>query len=238
LGCVFCQNWQISGGHLGRVVKTAEFVRICLELQKKGAENINIVTGSHAVPAIAEGIDAARASGLARPVLWNTSSYESPESLELLRDRVDMYLPDLKTLDSGLSGRFFNAPDYPETAKAAIQKMMDYRPGRVLIRHLVLPGYLESTRETLAWFAGHYSGRARLSLMTQYTPVGTKGPRRFITTAEYETVLGWLEEFGIEDGFCQEPAAGVDWLPDFNLQNPFTSDLSVPVWHWKSFFYL
>jgi putative pyruvate formate lyase activating enzyme len=231
---------------MGRVVETEEFARICLALQERGAENINIVTGSHAIPAIAGGLDAARAAGLRIPALWNTSSYESLEALELLRDRVDMYLPDLKTLDLELAAEFFGAPDYPQTAGAAILKMMEFRPGQVFVRHLILPGYLQSTRKVLGWFAECCRGKARLSLMSQYTPVlptgqsvapvpGQSGaPGRFLNEEEYQTVLGWLEEFGIEDGFYQELSPGSDWLPDFGRINPFSSDLSLPLWHWKT----
>jgi putative pyruvate formate lyase activating enzyme len=114
----------------------------------------------------------------------------------------------------------------------------------VIIRHLVLPDYLDSTRDVLRWFAQHARGRALLSLMMQYTPVqreepagsgpgpGGAGPDRYVSGEEYETVLGWLEEFGIEDGFCQELAPGSDWLPDFGRENPFGA-LADPVWHWK-----
>ncbi|GHV24409.1 radical SAM protein [Spirochaetia bacterium] len=241
LGCVFCQNHQISGGGMGRPVDTAEFAAICLALQEKGAENINIVTGSHAVPAIVEGIRAAREKGLHLPVLWNSSAYESTEALALLQDTVDKYLPDLKTLDVAIAEKFFHAPDYPEHAAAAIEKMMEYRPPadgtkRVIIRHLMIPGYPESTRQVLRWFAGRTKGKALLSLMTQYTPVNQQGPGRFINQGEYETALGWLEEFDIEDGFYQELEPSSDWLPDFRRTNPFSSALSRPVWHWKDGF--
>ncbi|GHT79328.1 hypothetical protein FACS1894130_07710 [Spirochaetia bacterium] len=293
---------------MGRVVSSGpyadgsgdEFVRICLALQEKGAENINIVTGSHAVPALVSGIHAARERGLSIPVLWNSSAYESLDALSLLRDTVDVYLPDLKTLDADIARRFFKAPDYPETAEAAILRMLEYRgtmqfgPPRsggatadgdekasasgvqeaagdgqvllsgVIIRHLVLPGYLDATREVIRWFADHAQGRALLSLMTQYTPVephggilpgsmdcnptdpvGSPGTAAFSPTAptaryinqqEYETLLRWLEEFGIEDGFYQELVPDNDWLPDFNRVNPFSSALSLPVWHWKAGF--
>jgi putative pyruvate formate lyase activating enzyme len=227
----------VSAGNLGRPVGPEEFTRILLALQENGAENINIVTGSHAVPALAAGLDAARAGGLTIPALWNSSAYEKGEALELLRDRIEGWLPDLKTLDRDLAARFFRAPDYPEHAAAAITRMMEYRPGQVIIRHLVLPGYLESTREVLRWFAEHAAGRARLSLMTQYTPVGDGDiPGRYVDQGEFETLLRWLEELDIDDGFYQELAAGGDWLPDFSRQNPFSSDLSAPVWHWKEGF--
>jgi putative pyruvate formate lyase activating enzyme len=108
----------------------------------------------------------------------------------------------------------------------------------VIVRHLVLPGYLESTREVLRWFAGHCRGRALLSLMAQYTPVNRPGeaafPDRPLDGEEYGQVLRWLEEFRIEDGFYQEPLTDSGWLPDFDRVNPFSSDLSEPVWHWKA----
>jgi putative pyruvate formate lyase activating enzyme len=242
---------------LGRAVDAEEFARICLVLQERGAENINLVTGSHAIPALAEGILAARSQGLAVPVLWNSSAYESPGTLSLLEDLIDVYLPDLKTLDRDISRRFFNAADYPEHAEAAILRMIAARPtiryapargtgpgeGQVLvsgvvIRHLALPGFLDATRQVLCWFAEHCRDRALLSLMTQYTPVrGDKaGPDRYINPEEYEAILGWLEELDIEDGFYQELSPDNQWLPDFNHINPFSSSLSLPVWHWKAGF--
>jgi putative pyruvate formate lyase activating enzyme len=247
LRCNFCQNWQISTGRdgkrLGRSVSTEEFSDICLALQNRGAENINIVTGSHAVPAIAQCVNAAKNAGLRIPVLWNSSAYESPETLELLETHIDTYMPDLKTLDSALAARFFNAPDYPQAAVQAIQRMARHKPGSVMIRHLILPGQLESTRAVLRWFADNAAGAALLSLMSQYTPIAEtnsrgNSPGRFVDKREYETVLGWLEEFGIEDGFCQELVTGSDWLPDFNRGNPFSSNLSVPVWHYSVFGFL
>ncbi|GHU18951.1 radical SAM protein [Spirochaetia bacterium] len=263
LGCVFCQNYQISRQGMGRVVRSEEFTAIALGLQEKGAENINIVTGSHAVPAIVRFLDVARSGGLRIPVLWNSSAYESLAMLELLKTRVDVYLPDLKTLDSGLAGQYFNAPDYPRHAAVAILKMIEFQgelcwesPGGrsnssnsvlkkgVIIRHLVLPGHPGSTREVIRWFAEHCRGKALLSLMTQYTPVGLKeapsghekAPERQVNQGEYEQILAWLEEFEVEDGFYQELVAGDEWLPDFERQNPFSSELSVPLWHWKGGF--
>jgi len=261
LGCAFCQNHQISQGNIshgntaqriGRPVSNEEFAEICHALQKKGAENINIVTGSHAAPALAQCVKRARKQGLSIPVLWNSSGYDGMEVLEIMREFVDVYLPDLKTLDSGFAARFFNAPDYPEAATEAIIKMMKYRELRlgetmlsgVMVRHLVIPGHLENTRKVLRWFVEYCKGRALLSLMTQYTPVqaGVRKenlygaaaiPSRYVSEEEYETVLSMLDEFGIDDGFCQELITGSDWLPDFTRPNPFSSELSVPVWHWR-----
>jgi putative pyruvate formate lyase activating enzyme len=260
LGCAFCQNYQLSGGKnissrmqipgIGRAVSTGEFAEICLALQERGAENINLVTGSHAAPALALGIEAAREEGLSIPILWNSSGYDGMETLKIIKDVVDVYLSDLKTLDSSFAARFFNAPDYPEHATAAILKMMEHRKldlaetmvSGVMVRHLVIPGFLENTRQVLIWFAenclGKNHGRALLSLMTQYVPSGRERqdtiiPERCISEEEYEAVISMLDEFGIDDGFCQKLVTDTDWLPDFTLQNPFSSELSVPVWHYK-----
>ncbi|MCL2764261.1 MAG: radical SAM protein [Treponema sp.] len=251
LGCVFCQNYQVSQGikgspGLGKAVSADDFANICIALRDNGAENINIVTGSHAVAGIIEGLLAARKAGVELPVLWNSSGYDSQEALELLREHVDIFLPDLKTLDSRVSAKFFNAPDYPDAAKAAILKMIDIANGKscenarekVIIRHLILPGYLESTRAVLRWFAENIKDRALLSLMTQYTPIPDSSgklkektaPKRYVKKEDYEIVMKWLEEFEIEDGFCQELITGSEWLPDFRRLNPFPSRLSVPVW--------
>jgi putative pyruvate formate lyase activating enzyme len=248
---------------MGAALTETEFAHICLDLQARGAANINLVTGSHAAPVLAAGIAAAKAEGLTLPVLWNSSAYEGAAALALLADTVDVYLPDLKTLDGGTARRFFRTPDYPEHAAQAVLTMMDQRALRfaeaspagpgvpagsrtvpallsgVVIRHLVLPDCLDSTREVLHWFVRHAQGRALLSLMMQYTPVkreirlspGETGPVRAVSRKEYETVLGWLEELGIEDGFCQELAPGGEWLPDFRQENPFGA-LADPVWHW------
>jgi len=235
LGCSFCQNYQISQDGMGRTVSTEEFVNICTALRDKGAQNINIVTGSHAAPALSEGLSALREAGVRIPVLWNSSGYDSLEALELLSGHIDIYLPDLKTLDRETALKFFNASDYPETAQAAILKMADITSGKIIVRHLILPGFLESTRAVLRWFADNVKDKALLSLMTQYTPIPGRNkemPDRYLSEEEYNAALRMLEEFKIEEGFCQELVTGSDWLPDFKLPNPFPSELSVPVWHW------
>jgi len=251
LGCIFCQCYQVSQGEgssnsFGKVISFDEFADICLTLRDAGVENINIVTGSHVVPAIIEGIKIAKKKGMELPFLWNSSGYDSQESLEMLKDHIDIFMPDLKTLDSKIAARFFNAPDYPDVAASAILKMADIVQKKhlqdagvnnvcekVVIRHLILPGFLDSTRSVLRWFANNVKGRALLSLMTQYTPVpGKEGktPDRYVNKEEYETVMKWLDEFGISDGFFQELLTEEEWLPDFRQKNPFPPEIMVPVW--------
>ena len=202
LRCAFCQNYQISQDGLGRVVDAAEFTDICLKLQAAGAENINLVTGSHHIPKIAEYLRAARDGEVTIPFCWNSSAYESVEMLELLKGLVTVWLPDLKTLDGNLSRSLFAAPDYPEVATKAINWMIKNNPlqidsipeppnakpaewaepgqprdkmmSGVIVRHLFMPGKFEQTAQVLEWLKGNADGQAIISLMNQYTPIPAK----------------------------------------------------------------
>ncbi len=207
LRCAFCQNYQISQKGMGRAVDSAEFTDICLALQNAGAENINLVTPSHHIPVIAKCIADAKMAGLAVPVCWNSSGYESAEMLSLLKDLVDIWLPDFKTLDSDFSRKVFAAPDYPDAAKAALLWMLENSPleikkitkngetkekitSGVIIRHLFMPGRFEDTAEVLGWLKENADGRAIISLMSQYTPVPFKesGPDSAIRQAALSAI--------------------------------------------------
>jgi len=198
LRCSFCQNYQISQQGMGAAVSEKDFVKMCLALQAKGAENINLVTGSHHIPLIAQYLKSAKNEGLTIPVAWNSSAYESVESLELLKDVVDMYMPDLKTLNPIMSKELFMAEDYPTVAKKAIRWMINNAPlnivnvskdgeqrekmtSGVIIRHLFLPGRMSDTQLTLEWLKKHADGKACISLMSQYTPVPFIGSQEELT---------------------------------------------------------
>ena len=197
LGCSFCQNYQISQQGMGRKVSKDEFVRICLELQSAGAENINLVTASHLIPLLAEYLAEAKNAGVKIPFCWNSSAYEKIESLELLKNLVTVWLPDLKTLNGGVSRQLFKAENYPEAAKDAVLWMIKNNPlkietvsgidretkqkvtkekitGGVIIRHLFLPGRFEDTADVLEWLKNNADKKAVISLMSQYTPVPFK----------------------------------------------------------------
>ncbi len=189
LRCAFCQNYQISQKEMGSVVSEDDFSSMCLVLQEKGAENINIVTGSHAVPSVVHGLEKAKKNGLVIPVCWNSSAYETVETLSMLDGLVDLWLPDLKTLNPIISEAVFKAEDYPKYAKKAVRWMADHSPlsftskkdkegnpidkmlSGTIVRHLVLPGRLDDTILVLDWFKKNLDGKAYLSLMSQYTPV-------------------------------------------------------------------
>lgn len=189
LRCAFCQNYQISQNGLGRIVGCDEFVDICKKLQEAGAENINLVTGSHHIPLIAKYLSVARECGVKIPFCWNSSAYESVEMLELLKGLVTIWLPDLKTLDTELSKKLFAAPDYPQVATKAIKWMIENSPlqieekidekkqthekmmSGVIIRHLYMPGKFEQTADVLQWLKENADEKSCISLMNQYTPV-------------------------------------------------------------------
>ena len=255
LGCPFCQNHRISRGELGREVTIGEFSAILLALQERGAQNANMVTGTHFSPNIAEGVQDARSRGLEVPVVWNTSGYESRRGLELIGAFSDVFLPDIKTLDRSTAAVLFGTPDYPDVATEAVewmasQKEIEFDPNGMLtsgtiVRHLVLPGYVDRTRRVIDWFAEKLLGRALLSVMFQYIPpVHPGNPAtaldRGVDEVEYCRVLSMLEESGIEDGYIQERVPirepESQWRPDFDSREPFPQGYSDTVWHWKNGF--
>lgn len=231
LRCVFCQNRDISRGDVGKTVSVERLRDIFLELQDKGVHNINLVTPSHYADAIIEALDSAR---LSIPVVWNSSGYDSVETLSRLEGLVQIYMPDLKYMDSVLAKRYSAAPDYPEIARAAIAEM--YRQtgdavldvngimqSGVIIRHLILPGAEANSRAVIDFVAEHFPGEAVLfSLMAQFTPM--PGLERFpelmrtVTQAENDRLIDYMLSRGIEFGFWQDAdAATDDMIPDFDL---------------------
>jgi putative pyruvate formate lyase activating enzyme len=272
LGCPFCQNYQISRGNTGGVVDKKLFSEIIHALCKRGVHNINLVTPSHMAPTIAWYLDIVKEAGLKIPVAWNSSGFEKREALEAVAEDVDIWLPDVKTVDSDSAVKLLGTGLYAESVKDAVAFMVgrsspvyenpvfetsvhesshdtvhkesgDFpllKKG-VIVRHLVIPGMLESTRNVIRWFAEKYSDRAIFSLMTQYTPVFVPGENRWIptgqlTSEEYGQVAGWLDEYGIDEGFFQELVPGDEWLPDFSRRNPFSSGLSETVWNFRDGF--
>jgi putative pyruvate formate lyase activating enzyme len=247
LRCSFCQNRQISGGGIGKEISVDEFSNICLVLEKAGAQNINLVTGTHFIPGIITGISNARDLGLTVPVLWNTSGFETCETLDLLSNTVQVYLPDIKTVSGLTSFQFFKTSEYPFFATKAVEWMCSrsapaYRNGALtqgtIVRHLVLPRDMDGTRAVLEWYSRHVKNIALLSLMVQYLPMAEDnlGPRRSVSENEYGQLIDMLNEFDINDGFIQELDEESGWSPDFCRNNPFPADYATPVWHWQNGF--
>ena len=225
LRCAFCQNREISFDGVGR--STKHLRRIFEQLIDEGAQSIDLVTPTHFLPDILPAL----APKLPVPVVYNCGGYESVETLKRLEGLVDIYLPDFKYSDNRLAMELSKAPDYFEVASAAIREMYrqtgpvvmedDMMQRGILLRHLVLPGYVDNSLGVIDWVAEQFPGdRILFSLMRQYTPMGTLAEplNRKVTDEEYDACVSWMEFCGIENGFTQgAEAATTEFLPDFDF---------------------
>lgn len=233
LQCVFCQNHNIALGKSGRNISTERLAEVFIELQDKGAANINLVTGTHFIPQIVLALQTAKSRGLVLPVVYNTGSYEETASLHLLEGLVDIYLPDLKYRSSELSSKYSHAPDYFEKASAAIAEMyrqtgspaIDSETGLmrrgVIVRHLLLPGETKDSKKIIRYLHEAYKNDIYVSIMNQYTPLEhvshLPALNRRVTESEYERVLTFAEHLGVEQGFYQEGGtASESFIPKFD----------------------
>ena len=228
LHCVFCQNKAIAEGTAGKYISVERLSEIFLELQEKGANNINLVTPGHFVPQIAE-------AGLYLPVVYNTGSYEYRDTLRKMEGLVDIYLPDFKYMDTALGLRYSHAADYSEVAKAAVAEMVRQTGTAVfengdedglmkrgtIVRHLVLPGCAEDSKAVIRYLHETYGDRIYLSIMNQFTPVSGLADypeiNRRVTKQEYEEVVDYALSIGVECGFIQEgETAEESFIPAFD----------------------
>ncbi len=268
MGCAFCQNQEIARGEVARSLTIDRLSDIYLELQAKGAANINLVTASHFIPSVAESLRLAKKKGLNIPVVYNSSAYETTDALRLLDGLVDVYLPDCKYHDSILSAELSKAPDYFETAMAAIEEMVrqvgdasfypvgtipgaagsdqledkdllsadeyndlvvelddDYEgplvKKGVIVRHLVLPGHLDDSKKVLLGLNERFGNSIYISIMNQYTPLrsvpGHPELDGRVPEAEYEELLDFAADIGIENAFLQAgDTAKESFIPDFD----------------------
>lgn len=230
LGCIFCQNKKISRGRFGKTVTPERLREIYEELINKGAHNINLVTPTHFADAVLASLE----PKLSVPVVYNCGGYESVETLKRFEGKIQIYLPDMKYSDNALAKKYSAAPDYFETAKAAVKEMYrqtgKYDIGDdgimkkgVIIRHLILPGQLENTKKVIDWVKNEFApGEVLFSLMSQFTPVegcNTDELYRRLTKDEYSEIADYLFESGIEDGFMQElSSAKEEYIPPFDLE--------------------
>ena len=230
LGCVFCQNQEISHRDFGKVVSLERLGQICDELIAQGAHNINFVNPTHFTHAVRALLTR---HPLPVPVVWNSGGYDRVETLRALEGLVDVYLPDLKYLDPDTAGRYSAAPDYPEAAAAAIREMVRQtgpcqfdgdgllRRGTV-IRHLILPGQVGQAKRVMDWVAREFPrGTVLFSLMSQYTPWGDLSAcpelDRRLRPGEMRAAREYMENLGL-DGFTQErTSAREEYTPPFDL---------------------
>ena len=222
LGCVYCQNREIADGHIGFEITAERLAEIFLEQQSRGANNINLVTPTHYVPHIIRALDMVRGRTLKIPVLYNCGGYESVKTLKMLEGYVDIYLPDFKYMDSEIAKRYSNAADYPETAKKAIAEMVrqtgecafdenGIMQKGTLVRHLVLPSYIENSEKVIEYLYNTYGGSIYMSIMNQYTPMpyveNYPEINRAVPDEEYNEVIDFAVDLGVENAFVQEGGA-------------------------------
>lgn len=234
LKCVFCQNYNISQCSFGKEITIDRLAEIFLELQEKGALNINLVTPTHYVPQIIEALKIAKEKGLKLPIIYNSSGYEKVETIKLLKGYIDVYLPDMKYFDTKYSTKYSKAKDYFLYAKEAINEMVN-QVGEVefdkngiiqkgvIIRHLMLPGLLFDSKKIIDYIHNTYGNKVYISIMNQYTPLEHvkiyPELNKPLNQKHYEALIDYAVSIGVENGFIQEEGTDKEsFIPLFNYE--------------------
>lgn len=232
MNCIFCQNYEISQLGKGREISIEELAEIFLKQQEKEVENINLVTPTSYAYQIIEAIKIARKKGLTLPIVYNTNSYENIETLKALEGYVDIYLPDLKYAENELATKYSKVNNYFEIATEAIQEMIRQvgtprfnsdgmiQKG-VIIRHLVLPNYIENSKKVLSWIKINLPDDIYVSIMAQYFPTykAKKDEKinRKLTQKEWQEIEDYVQEIEIKNGFIQELGEHEEeYVPDWD----------------------
>lgn len=232
LGCIFCQNYKIRNGY-GKEITIKRFSEICLELQSRGANNINLVTPTHYVPLIRKGLIKAKNRGLIIPIVYNTSSYENEATIESMKGLVDVYLADLKYYDDSYAKKYSNCNNYFEVATKAIGKMVEQvgspiihnglMKRGVIVRVLLLPGLLEDAKKIIKYLYETYHDNIYISIMNQYTPVDKyvyEELNNKVAESVYDELVNFAYDIGVRNAFIQEGETQNDsFIPNFNLEN-------------------
>lgn len=232
--CMYCQNKKISLDGYGKYTSLKRLEEIMMELQDKGANNINLVTPTHYVPQIAKVLKRIKNKSLNIPVVYNTSSYENVGTLMMMNNLVDIYLADLKYYDDELALKYSFCTDYFETATMAIDEMYRQVGGLqisedgllkkgVIVRVLILPGHIEDAKNIINYLYKTFGDSIIISIMNQFTPVNKckyDNLNRKVTDDEYNEVIDFAAELGIVNAFVQEgDAAEESFIPDFDKNN-------------------
>ena len=228
--CVFCQNYKISTENFGKILTPTQLADCYKRLEEQQVHNINLVNPTHFVPAIIESLQIYRPH---IPIVYNCGGYEDIHTLKLLSDYIDIYLPDFKYADDILATKYSKAKNYTEVVLQAIAEMLTQHPRNyfdkngilqkgVIIRHLILPSHTKNSMAVIDTLKKHFGTDITISLMAQYIPCGIADRypeiNRKITRREYNKVLQYLEQSGI-DGYTQERSSATSqYIPDFNLQ--------------------
>lgn len=231
LGCIYCQNYDISILRKGKIVSVNQFSDMCIELQNKGASNINLVTGVMYIPLIVKGIKLARKKGLHIPVVYNSSGYESIEGLKLLDGIVDIYLPDFKYYSDKLSLKYSKVSDYFKYTSIAIDEM--YRQvgkcifdengnlkSGVIVRNLLLPDCVSDSKNVISYLYNKYKDNIYISIMNQYTPINKLNIDeldRCVLDKEYNEIIDYAYDIGVRNAYVQDGMTqSREFIPDFN----------------------
>lgn len=232
LRCVYCQNYGISRGEVGKEVSEERLCEIFFELKAQGANNINLVTPTHFSPQIKRVVAEAKTKGLSLPVVWNTGGYEKAGMIASLDKTVDIYLTDFKYMSGELAGKYSAAGDYPERAKEALSEMVRTKGAPVIcdglmkkgviVRHLVLPGCVSDSLHVIDYLHSEYGNDIILSIMSQFTPDKKRLENypelcRGLTKYEYSKVIAYAEKAGVSTAYIQEGSAAAEsFIPDFD----------------------
>ncbi|MBR4087126.1 MAG: radical SAM protein [Clostridia bacterium] len=230
LGCVYCQNQEISRADCGKAVPPAELAGIFADLERQGAHNINLVTPTHHWLQIKEAVRLYHGN---LPIVYNTSGYERPEAIDALADTVDIYLTDLKYADPDSAARFSHAADYPQVARAALERMVQtvgaprfdasgmLQKG-VVVRLLVLPSIEHEAMMNLKYLRERFGDKIIVSIMNQYTPMGEDLPeelRQPLEKAAYQTVVDYARDLDFKYAYIQEgETAKESFIPPFRKE--------------------
>lgn len=232
LRCLFCQNYKISNLNYGVNISIDKFSDICLELQDRGATNINLVTPTHFVPLIIDGIRLAKKKGLKIPIVYNSSGYESVDTIKLLDSIVDIYLPDFKYYRDEYAIKYSKCPNYFKYASKAIDEMVRQKGeckfdsdgnmiSGVIVRHLLLPGMEDDSKKILKYLYDSYGDKIYFSIMNQYTPVRKckyEELNNKVRDDIYDMVIDYAWDIGIRNAFIQEGCSQSEsFIPDFDI---------------------
>ena len=234
LKCVFCQNYNISQCEWGKEITIERLSEIFLELQEKGALNINLVTPTHYVPQIIEALKLAKSKGLKLPIIYNSSGYEKVETIKLLKGYIDVYLPDIKYFDSKYSSKYSKANSYFELAIEAVKEMVNQvgevefdkdgiiKKG-VIIRHLMLPGLLFDSKKIIDNIYKNFGDKVYISIMNQYTPLENVEDypelNKSLNKKHYDAIIDYALNIGVKNGFIQEDGTDKEsFIPLFNFE--------------------
>ncbi len=234
LGCIYCQNHNIKTAKAGKSISIERLGDIFLELEQKGAHNINLVTGTHYTLHIIKALEYAKTRGLSLPIVYNTSGYELTETLKMLDGLIDIYLPDFKYISDKTASKYSQAANYPKIAKEALSEMFrqvgkssfsddDMMQTGMIVRHLVLPEHKKESKQILKYLYDTFGDDIYISIMNQYTPVTAvkNHPElsRKVRDDEYDDVIDFAVSLGITNAFVQEgEAASESFIPEFDCE--------------------